>query len=69
MRCIAAVVAAQSEIPIPCSAPGEKAKYVLLKKQKTGSWVRALHMRIGVDSVGYTLTETNCATMQMRELS
>ena len=61
-------IAAQSEIPIPRSVAGDKDKYSLLEKKKSGSIVRALHKRIGVDSVGYTLTETNCITMQMREL-
>jgi hypothetical protein len=60
--------AAQSEIPIPRSVAGDKGKYFLLEKKKNGNIVHALHKRIGVDSVGYTLTETNCATMQMREL-
>lgn len=48
--------------------PGDKGKYFLLEKRKNGVIVRALHKRVGVDSIGYTLTETNCATMQMREL-
>ena len=61
-------VAAQSEIPIPRSVAGDKGKYFLLEKKKNGNIIRALHKRVGVDSVGYTLTETNCATMQMREL-
>lgn len=63
-----ASIAAQSEIPIPRSMPGDKGKYFLLEKKENGSIVRALHKRVGVDSVGYTLTETNCANMQMREL-
>ncbi len=59
---------AASEIPIPRSVAGDKGKYYLLEKKKSGGIVRALHKRIGFDSVGYTLTETNCKTMQMREL-
>lgn len=61
-------IAAQPEVPIPRSMAGDKGKYFLLEKKKTGSIVRALHKRVGVDSVGYTLTETNCKTMLMREL-
>ena len=61
-------IAAQSEIPIPRSVAGDKGKYFLLDKKKSGSIVRVLHKRVGVDSVGFTLTETNCSTMQMREL-
>lgn len=59
---------AQSETPIPRSVSGDKGKYFLLDKSKHGNIVKALHKRVGVDSVGFTLTETNCATMQMREL-
>lgn len=56
------------EILIPNSTNGDKGKYYLLEKTKKGNVIRALHKRIGVDSVGYTLTETNCKTMKMREL-
>ncbi len=65
---VSASIAAQSETPIPRSMPGDKGKYYLLEAKKNGSVVRALHKRVGVDSIGYTLTETNCATMKMREL-
>jgi hypothetical protein len=61
-------LAAQPEIPIPRSMAGDKGKYFLLESKKDGSIVHALHKRVGVDSIGYTKTETNCATMQMREL-
>lgn len=61
-------IAATAEIPIPRSVPGDKGQYFLLDMQKNGDIVAALHKRVGVDSVGYTKTETNCATMQMREL-
>nr|AAK56382.1 hypothetical protein [bacterium] len=56
------------EIPIPRSMPGDKGKYFLIEKVKEGNIVRALHKRIGIDSIGYTITETNCSTMEMREL-
>lgn len=61
-------IAAQSEIPILRSVAGDKGKYFLLEKKKSGNVVRTLHKRVGVDSIGYTLTEINCAKMQMREL-
>ena len=61
-------VAAAAEISIPRSVPGDKGKYFLLDKKKTGNIIRAIHKRVGVDSIGYTLTETNCSTMLMREL-
>ena len=61
-------VSAQSETPIPRSVAGDKGKYFLLDSKKSGHIVRSLHKRVGVDSVGFTRTETNCATMKMREL-
>jgi len=59
---------AQEGTPIPRSVAGDKGKYYLLEVTRKGDVVSALHARIGVDSVGYTRTETNCKTMQMREL-
>jgi hypothetical protein len=60
--------AAPKEVQIPRSVPGDKGKYYLLEARRTADIVAALHKRVGVDSVGYTRTETNCKTMQMREL-
>ncbi len=56
------------EIVIPRSMPGDKGQYYLLEKAKTGNIVSATHKRVGPDSVGFTRTETNCSTMQMREM-
>ena len=64
----ASVVFAQSETLIPRSATGDKGKYYLLEAKRKGDIVAALHKRVGIDSVGYTRTETNCRTMQMREM-
>lgn len=61
-------VVVAAEVPIPRSMAGDKGKYFLLESIKKGSIVHALHKRVGVDSIGYTRTETNCATMQMREI-
>ncbi|MFZ5775072.1 MAG: hypothetical protein ACOY3Z_06270 [Thermodesulfobacteriota bacterium] len=62
-------VTAQAETPIPRSVAGDKGKYFLMESQKKGSIVRALHKRVGTDGIaGYTRTETNCSTMQMREI-
>ena len=61
-------IAAQGEVPIPRSMAGDKGKYFLLESKRSGNIVRAVHKRVGPDSVGYTRTETNCATMKMREL-
>ena len=59
---------AQQEIPIPRSVAGDKGKYYLLESKRTGDIVKATHKRVGVDSVGYTKTETNCKTKLMREM-
>lgn len=60
--------AAEAETPIPRSMPGDKGKYYLIEARKTGDVVLAVHKRAGIDSVGFTKTETNCKTRQMREL-
>ena len=65
------VDAANSKSPetlIPRSMPGDKGKYYLLEKSRSGAIVSATHKRVGLDSVGFTKTETNCSTMQMREI-
>ena len=61
-------VHANSEVPIPRSVSGDKGKYYLLDAKRKGNIVSALHKRIGIDTTGFTRTETNCKTMQMREL-
>lgn len=61
-------LAAQVETQIPRSVAGDKGKYYLLQIKKDGKIIRAVHKRVGPDSVGYTKTETNCSTMQMREI-
>lgn len=63
-----ASVAAADEIVIPRSMSGDKGRYFLLSRKKSGHIITALHKRVGVDSVGYTITETNCSTMKMREM-
>jgi hypothetical protein len=60
--------AAPAEVQIPRSVAGDKGTYFLLEATRKGDVVTAVHKRVGVDSVGFTRTQTNCATMQMREL-
>jgi len=60
--------ASSNEMSIPRSVAGDKGKYFILETKKTGNIIQAVHKRVGPDSVGYTRTETNCSTMQMREL-
>jgi hypothetical protein len=62
------VTHAQSQTLIPRSVSGDKGEYYLLELKKTGNVVRAVHKRVSVNSVGFTRTETNCKTRQMREL-
>jgi hypothetical protein len=57
-----------SDTPIPRSTAGDKGKYYLLNTKKNGTIVKALHKRVGVDSTGFTITETDCSTMKMREI-
>lgn len=53
---------------IPRSVSGDKGKYYLIKKQKTGNIISTLHKRVGVDSIGYTSAKVNCKTRQIQEL-
>lgn len=66
--CFSTLALAQQETPIPRSVAGDKGKYYLLESKRTGDIVKATHKRVGVDSVGYTRTETNCKTKLMREM-
>ena len=66
--CMTVVGASAAETLIPRSMPGDKGKYYLIESKKTGDIVQALHKRVGVDSVGFTRTETNCTTRQMRTI-
>ena len=66
--CLMTMGAYAAETLGPRSVPGDKGKYYLIESKKTGDLVQALHKRVGVDSVGFTRTETNCKTRQMREL-
>jgi hypothetical protein len=65
---IAASNPARSEELIPRSVSGDKGRYYLLDAARDGDIIKTLHKRIGVDSVGWTRTEINCASMLMREL-
>lgn len=53
---------------IPRSSAGDKGTYYLLEAQRTGDFIVALHKRVGPSAIGHTRTETNCRTMQMREI-
>lgn len=57
-----------SEALIPRSTAGDSGKYYLLKKTRHGEIVRATHKRVGIDSVVYTITETDCENSLMREI-
>lgn len=52
---------------IPRSAY-DKGKYYLLDKKQSGEILTTLHKRVGVDTIGYTLMNINCATAQVQEL-
>lgn len=47
---------------------GDKGRYFLLEKKKQGTTTITLHKRIGVDSIGYSKSEINCKSKQIREL-
>lgn len=53
---------------IPRSVAGDKGRYYLIQKSKSGNIVSTLHKRVGVDSVGYTSAKVNCKTKQIQEI-
>ena len=59
---------AWAETMIPRSMPGDKGKYYLIEMKREGNIVKALHKRVGVDTVGFTRTESNCTTGQIRDM-
>lgn len=63
-----AKVDSKNEVLIPRSVEGDKGKYYLLEMKKEGDIIYALTKRVGVDSIGFTETETNCSTQKMREI-
>jgi hypothetical protein len=46
----------------------DKGRYYLLAKSQKDGIITAVHKRVGVDSVVWTRTQTDCATMLMREM-
>ena len=61
-------ILALSETPIPSSKSRDKGKYFLLDLVRDGDIVSATHKRLGKGFNTYTKTETNCASMEMREI-
>ena len=64
---VTALSAYAGEVEIPRSMP-EKGRYFLLEAKKEGNVVKALHKRVGPSGVGFTRTESNCATGQIRDI-
>jgi primosomal protein N' len=46
----------------------DRGKYYLLNQKLVNGNIIAVHKRVGVNSIGYTKTETQCKSMKMREL-
>jgi hypothetical protein len=65
---VTALTAQAGEVEISRSTPGDKGRYFLMDVKKEGSIVKALHRRVGPSGTGYTRTESNCSTLQMREI-
>ena len=54
------------EVLIPRSMQGDRGQYYLLDYKKDGGIIKVLHKRVGVDSIGYTRSEINCQSKQIR---
>ncbi len=57
-----------AELPVPASKSRDKGKYFLIEVVRDGDVVSATYKRVGKGFNTYTKTETNCASMQMREM-
>jgi hypothetical protein len=64
---VTALSAYAGEVEIPRSMP-EKGRYFLLEAKKEGNVIKALHKRVGPSGVGFSRTEANCATGQIRDI-
>jgi hypothetical protein len=61
--------AAVKEVLIPRSSAGDRGQYCLISATTTASGViKALHKRVGIDSVGWTRTEINCGARLIRDI-
>ncbi len=56
------------ETPIRRSSPGDRGRYFLISAVKSSGVVKALHKRVGVDSVGWTRTEIDCKAHRIRDI-
>ena len=59
---------AGNEVPIPRSSPGDRGRYFLISAVKSSGVIKALHKRVGVDSVGWTRTEIDCKAHRIRDI-
>ena len=59
---------AVADVLIPRSTSYDKGRYYLIHAERKGKIIKSISKRIGVDSVGYTITKTNCNTMKMKGL-
>lgn len=56
-----------AEIEIPRSM-ADKGKYYLLDIKKDGDYIQATHKRVGVDSLGFSLTKIDCKNYVFQDL-
>lgn len=55
-------------IEIARTVDGDRGKYYFIRGERSGDVVRSLHVRVGLDAVGYSDVETNCVKRQTRTL-
>lgn len=47
---------------------GDKGQYFLLEVVRKGKTLATLHKRVGVDTIGFTRLEIDCAARQVRDV-
>jgi hypothetical protein len=57
------------EVLIPRSMSGDRGRYFLISAVESSGVFNTLHMRVSVDSVGWTRTEIDCRKVLIRETS
>ncbi len=64
----AAPSALAAETAVPRSMAGDKGQYFLLETVRKGRTIATLHKRIGVDTIGFTRLEIDCAARRVKDV-
>lgn len=65
---VAAPSTLAAETAVPRSMAGDKGQYFLLEAVRKGRTTTTLHKRVGVDTVGFTRLEIDCAARRVKDV-